>query len=497
MVLNAFLRRGVLLGLLLLPLLLLLLFSCGGGDSGNGSDNQVLWLSDIHFDPFADPDIVPELAATDHEQWERIFARSHIHEAYPSAGQETNYRLLHESLQDMRRSIADPDFILFTGDFLTHHFNDNYVSLTGDKSQAGLRYFIDKTLGYLVARVLEYYPEAPVFFCLGNNDSYEGDYKITQNSPFLAASARIFDPLIKTDANRSSFMDTYLQGGQYEMTLPQANARLLAINANFFSPHAPEESRESAREQLDWLESRLSAAAQDQTRIWILLHTPPGVDVFATRKANPEDPAFLETVIPLIREENLSRLHQILVSYHAQVKAIFAGHIHRDDFRLIRTDQGAVAVTLVVPAISPVFANNPAYKILSYDPATLVVQDYAVRYLDAKDQAWQTGQRFSQAYGSGELGAARMEQLWSDLRGLSYMRDEYALAYAGFRTPPDVTKQSFPFYWTAIGALDSNSYSYTIRQFTSGELAVQQLVPLDYHSVVTGPEEILRITAAN
>lgn len=497
MVLKVFLRRKAPLGLLLLPLLLLLLFSCGGGDSGDGSGNHVLWFSDVHFDPFADPGIVPELAATDHEQWDRIFAKSKIHGDYPSAGQQTNYRLLHESLQDMRLNIADPDFILFTGDFLAHHFKDNYVSLTGDKSQAGLRSFIDKTLGYLVARVLEYYPGVPFFFCLGNNDSYEGDYKITQNSPFLAASARVFDPLIKTDANRSFFKDTYLQGGQYEMDLPLTNARLLALNANFFSPHAPEESREYAREQLDWLESRLNSASLDQARIWVLLHTPPGVDVFATRKSNPEDPAFLETVIPLIREEHLARLHQILIRYHAQVGAIFAGHIHRDDFRLIRTELGAAAVTLVVPAVSPIFANNPAYKILSYDPATLLVQDYAVRYLDLKVQTWQTGQMFSQAYGSGELGAPRMEQLWSDLGNLPDMQNQYALAYAGFRTPPEVTEQSFPFYWTAIGALDSSSYSYAIRQFITQELVVKQPVLLDYHSVVPRTEEILSITAAN
>ncbi len=72
----------------LLVLSVLLLFSCSG--SGSGGDNQVLWFSDIHFDPFADPDIVADLAEADHVDWGRIFARSAIHGAYPSTGRGVN-----------------------------------------------------------------------------------------------------------------------------------------------------------------------------------------------------------------------------------------------------------------------------------------------------------------------------------------------------------------------------------------------------------------------
>lgn len=477
MVLNVFFRRSTGLGLRLLPLLLLLALSCGGG-SGDRDENQVLWFSDIHFDPFADPDIVPELAASEPEQWDQIFAQSAAHGTFPSVGKTTNSRLVHASLRDMRRNIPNPDFVLFTGDFLAHHFKENYAALTGDGSQAGLRSFIDRTLAYLVARVLDNYPETPVFFCLGNNDSYAGDYLITRNSPFLAASARIFAPLLKSEANQAALAATYPQGGQYEIALPGTNARLLALNAVFFSPHAPDSSTNPAREQLDWLESRLGAAARDQVRVWILLHTPPGVDAFATLRASP-DPAAVPTVVPLIREDLLARLRDILVHHHTQVAAIFAGHIHRDDFRLVRTDQGAAAVTYVVPAISPVYANNPAYKILSYDPATLAVQDYAVRYLDAAIGTWQTGQVFNQAYGPGELSPGRMDRLWGDLRNHPGMRNQYALAYAGFQTPTDITDQNFPFYWTAIGALDSTSYRRTIHQFF-GVQEAKQSPPLAY-----------------
>jgi len=455
----------------LLILSVLLLFSCSG--SGSGGDNQILWFSDIHFDPFADPDIVAELAKADHADWGRIFAQSAIHGAYPSTGRETNYRLLRESLRDMRKHVPGPDLILFTGDFLAHHFNENYATLTGDAGQAGLRSFIDKTLAFLVDQILDHYSQPPVYFCLGNNDSYEGDYLLTPNSPFLASSARILGPLLKSEADQAVLATTYPQGGQYEAALPGANVRLLALNSIFLTPHAPsassgatpgatsgatsEASGGAAREQLDWLESRLSAAAQDGARVWILLHTPPGVDVFATRKANP-GAVSPGPVVPLLREEHLARLRAILLRHQDHVAAMFAGHIHRDDFRLFRAETGAAVVTFVVPAISPVYADNPAYKILTYDPVTLTIQDSIVHYLDPGPGTWQVGQVFSRAYGPGELSPQRMDQLWADVRGNPGIRNHYATAYAAFRTPIEISDQNFPYYSNAIGYLDGASY---------------------------------------
>lgn len=439
----------------LLVFSILLLFSCSG--DGSGSNNQILWFSDIHFDPFADPDIVVELAEAEHADWGRIFSRSTIHGTYPSTGHETNYRLLRESLRDMRGHAPEPDIILFTGDFLAHHFNENYAALTGDDGQAGLRAFIDKTLAFLVDQILAHYPRTPVYFCLGNNDSYEGDYLLTRNSPFLVSSARILAPLLKSEADRAALSAAYLQGGQYELALPGANTRLLAMNSVFLSPHAPDESSGAAREQLEWLESRLGAADRDGVRVWILLHTPPGVDVFATRRSNPGavSPAL---IVPLLREEHLARLRGIMLRYHEHVAAVFAGHIHRDDFRLFRTETGAAVATFVVPAISPVYADNPAYKILTYAPATLTIQDYVLHYLNPEAETWQTGQVFSRAYGPGELSPQRMDLLWADLRDIPGIRDQYASAYAAFRTPAEITDQNFPYYWNAIGVLDSASY---------------------------------------
>jgi 3',5'-cyclic AMP phosphodiesterase CpdA len=441
--------------------------------SGNNSAHQVLWFSDIHFNPYVDPALLPQLVAADHEQWDQIFAQSDAHGVFPIVGQETNYRLLRASLEDMQRTLARPDMILFTGDFLGHHFIDKYAELTGDSTPAGVQTFIDKTLSYLVATVVEYFPYTPVYFCLGNNDSYEGNYQIARNSPFFSASLPIFAPFFTSEPQWQAIGPTYLQGGHYERGLPQSNGRVLALNSIFFAQYAPELSVEMAMEQLDWLETRLADAVMNKTKVWILLHTPPGVDVYATRMANSADPADADTVVLMSKAEPLARLHDILVRYHAQVGALFAGHIHRDDFRLIRSDDEAAAVTFVVPALSPVYADNPTYKILKYDPETLVVQDYSVRYLDKDTEAWQTGQIFSQAYGHGELNAARMESVWGELRTQSEARANFLAAYNGFLLPYDVSEQTFPFYWAAIGALDSESYLQTVRDTTFPSLLVE------------------------
>lgn len=62
------------------------------------NQGTILSFSDIHFNPFTDSAIVPELIQSSPENWAEIFAQSadtHI----SSYGEETNYRLLVSALQ--------------------------------------------------------------------------------------------------------------------------------------------------------------------------------------------------------------------------------------------------------------------------------------------------------------------------------------------------------------------------------------------------------------
>src|ERR1039458_2240015 len=66
-----------------------LMLGCGG----RAPNTQAVLLSDIHFNPFYDPKIVPTLMSSDVSQWEGIFKGSTV--LQPSTyGADTNYPLL-------------------------------------------------------------------------------------------------------------------------------------------------------------------------------------------------------------------------------------------------------------------------------------------------------------------------------------------------------------------------------------------------------------------
>lgn len=68
----------------------------------------------------------------------------------------------------------------------------------------------------------------------------------------------------------------------------------------------------------------------------------------------------------------------------------FFAHTHKDDFRLqtIPLDSSVgqqdlgKSFVLIAPAISPVYHNNPAFRLLSLDTEKLLIMDYTQYYMD-------------------------------------------------------------------------------------------------------------------
>ncbi|MFN2268952.1 MAG: metallophosphoesterase [Desulfonatronovibrio sp.] len=447
-----------------LMLTALLLFSCGGG-SESSDHGQVLWFSDLHFSPYVDPAIVPSLNQQAVENWPDILAASEAHSSFPPYGQKTNFRLLESALTDMQRNCPQPDFIIYTGDFLAHDFNENFTQTTGLTDQLALHAFIDKTLTFMVDRITHYYPDTPVYLTLGNNDSYLGDYLLQADGEFLHNSARVFSPFFHSRSNMDSFFSTYPQGGQYQINAPgNGNLRILSFNSIYFSRYAPESSDPAAMDQLAWLETQLMEAQLANEQVWLLFHTPPGIDVFATRHGQ-EDNDLPEKAVYLIKKDFLTSFTDIVSRHQDVVSAAFAGHIHRDAFRLIKGQAQSIVPVLVIPAITPVYGNNPAYRIVYPNPQTSDVSDYQVRYLDALDQTWKDGHQFSKAYGFQDLTGPAMDILSRNMRENTDMENEYALAYSGFRPDGEITPDNFSWYWSAQGHLDSDDYLQTVRSW--------------------------------
>src|SRR6266498_3979012 len=94
---------------------------------------KFLSISDIHFNPFADPAIVAKLEAADVSQWDAILASSTV-TTFSTYGSDLNDPLLRSAVAEMQKQLPSPAFVLISGDFLAHDFDKSYQQYAIDKS---------------------------------------------------------------------------------------------------------------------------------------------------------------------------------------------------------------------------------------------------------------------------------------------------------------------------------------------------------------------------
>ena len=104
---------------------------------------------------------------------------------------------------------------------------------------------------------------------------------------------------------------------------------------------------------LHWLAARLAQARAAGDHVWLLMHIPPGIDVYATLHGDAAP-----KVETMWREDDAAAFASLARQYAPTITMSFAGHTHMDEFRLI---DGAGPV-LVTPAISPIFGQNPGFR---------------------------------------------------------------------------------------------------------------------------------------
>lgn len=341
---------------------------------------QFLVLTDLHFDPFINcPDAatIDRLASASVAEWPALL------EAYQSRGtirfgSDAPWPLIRDALADASAQGHHLKMVLSAGDFLTHEWQTKYQNLTKRDPKSDPIYFrfTSKTIAFLASQIERTFPGIPFFPVLGNNDSYCGDYQIVPAGSFAAVFADTFAPLTRGTAEQTAnFQTTVRRGGYYSLPLP-GKRRIISLNSVFFSGSyqkcTPNVNMPAAAfEQLQFLDRELTEAARAGERVWLLMHIPPGIDGYATGNdpSGGIDPLWQDT-LPV---DFTDRFLSLLGPHQKTLEMAFAGHSHMCDFRLIRetaagpgTTDGSEAPPLIlkiVPGVSPLFSNNPAYEI--------------------------------------------------------------------------------------------------------------------------------------
>src|SRR5438445_11365970 len=82
---------------------------------------QVLVMSDLHFDPMADPRLVDQLAAAESEQWGAVLDSSGDR-SLGQYGRDSNWMLLRSALRQRAATLPKPALVLISGAVLVDCF---------------------------------------------------------------------------------------------------------------------------------------------------------------------------------------------------------------------------------------------------------------------------------------------------------------------------------------------------------------------------------------
>jgi 3',5'-cyclic AMP phosphodiesterase CpdA len=416
-----------------------------------------LILSDIHFDPYADPSLVTQLAASPVDQWASLFESSSLTK-FCAYGKDTNDPLFQSSLAQAVSLTDHYDYVLVNGDYLSHGFRAAFTkSLHG--GEKAYQDFVLKTMVFVSRQIQQAFPNQPVYFCLGNNDSDCDDYGgIASDSSFLPTLAQEW----KTISADPEAVKTFIEGGYYTLPHPTLkNRRFVVFNDVSWSAkyapacHAP---GMIGKDQLAWLSQVLKKARQNHERLTLITHMPPGIH--GRNASEHEDRTKAQHTF--YEENYLWGFLNLLAPYRDLIDGQFSGHTHMDDFRVVQDRGGKnVFFTHIAPAVSPVRFNNPGFQVMLYDRTTGTLADMATYYLplDASAPEWKLEYTFHEAYGYSTYDSDSLQSLADAIETDPKVREKFIrFATQESQTDPPANMQNWRFFGCAHTHLDPKSY---------------------------------------
>ena len=453
---------------------------CGGANGNTGSHNfSVPVFSDVHFQPYINPllpnaslnpatvaanrTLVAQLDAADPSEWPAIFeGAENATNIAPSAPlTDTNYALLKLVLASIKQNLGTSPAVLFTGDFLGHGVDQLYPVYTGDTKAASAAAFVDKTLTFVLQQIRAAVGTTPVYFALGNCDSYTG---YGPDSTFLANNAQqLYTLVLNGVGNQQDVIGTITNGGYYSVENAGMNLMIIALNTFALSPGITADPTMIA-DQFAWFDAQLAKARAGGRKVWLLMHTPPGAVESTTGESANDSNGQITAATMMWVDSNQEQFMGIIAKYPGVIAMSLAGHTHMDEFRLM-SPGNALAITA---GISPFFGNNPAYKVFALDNLSLAPFDYSAVNcnLMVTPAAFNSYYTFSQAYKLKGPLATSLSELFPTLLASNAAKTQYKDAfYSGNNALNPITSANWPVYWCGIGYMDEQEFFAAVNGF--------------------------------
>jgi len=176
--------------------------------------------------------------------------------------------------------------------------------------------------------------------------------------------------------------------------------------------------------QFAWLRQQLGEAAALNKTVWIVGHIPPGLETYGYTEL--WQPMYVKSYLDIVQDPILGKA----------IAAQLFGHNHKDEFRLLPAAPDGAGPVLVSSSISPVYDNNPSFKLVEYCPSTGKLLGFKVFYTELprgdKKPEWRFGYDLLESYntlqGSVAAGGGGLRQLDVEAfaRTLSLGLDDWA-----------------------------------------------------------------------
>ena len=151
------------------------------------------------------------------------------------------------------------------------------------------------------------------------------------------------------------------------------------------------------------------------------------------------------------------------MEYRDVVQASFSGQTHFDDYRLLIDQHGTVTgLDKITPALSPIFGQNPAFQVFSYDKQIGTPTDFSTWHLTnpgntAEAADWRLEYTFTEAYRQPRYSPDIVGALWRAMAKDGPVRDTYRRLYKVGRGELDA--DGLAAYLCAIGHTDVASFT--------------------------------------
>jgi len=412
-----------------------LLFGCGAATNTspiipNANNFPVLAFSDLHFNPFYDPNFTNYTAlctSADSSDWPSLFLHGSTIKTPSVWGTDTNYPLLVLALDSIKQNLGASPLVIYTGDLIGHDFQALYywhcqglpappaIQSPSAQQVAAMQVFTDETIAFVTGQIRAKVGNLSVLFAVGNIDSYTG---YGPDSTFLANTAETFyKQFVSGTVDHQTFINTFTSGGYYSAQPLGSNLVVIGLNTNVMANGVPGDNGSAVAAELSWLDSTLASAQAAGKKVWLLMHVPPGANTTATADSIVTGQPVTGSM--MMYQTYQTNFLQVLAKYPGVITMTLGAHTHMDEYRILSPS----IVLDEVPAITTCFGENPAFKIFTLTGNTLTPTDYTSLNFDlaASPQPTQFNSyyTFSTAYSlRGPLNASLLQlypQLENDI----------------------------------------------------------------------------------